>query len=60
MSDDGEEVIVMDSIAKLEKLSGVKVWSLSLSLSLSLLLVDAGQLFSFLYLSLLSSMDWLR
>ena len=58
MSDDGEEVIVMDSIAKLEKLSGVKVWSLSLSLSL--LLVDAGQLFSFLYLSLLSSMDWLR
>jgi len=25
MSDDGEEVIVMDSIAKLEKLSGVKV-----------------------------------
>ncbi|XP_024444616.2 isoleucine--tRNA ligase, cytoplasmic isoform X3 [Populus trichocarpa] len=28
MSDDGEEVIVMDSIAKLEKLSGVKVFDL--------------------------------
>lgn len=31
ISEDGEEVVVMDSIAKLEKLSGVKVWSLTLS-----------------------------
>lgn len=30
-SEDGEEIIVVDSVDKLEKLSGEKVWSLLLS-----------------------------
>lgn len=44
ISEDGEEIIVMDSIQKLEKLSGVKV---SLSLSVTSLLSTTLFFFSF-------------
>ncbi|KAJ0017901.1 hypothetical protein Pint_11190 [Pistacia integerrima] len=40
ISEDGDEVIVMDSVEKLEKLSGVKVHVTSLSLSLLFTVFD--------------------